>query len=117
MTSPSRAIESAFGPIVGEPIVVDTTVGTTPAALVADISDDMHHRDRRVFIYNSHASQTIAVLLKPRGIAWASSGLDHQDGLAVPPGQFRQLVVNSRLSIGVVGSSATTSFNAVVSDT
>jgi hypothetical protein len=117
MTSPNRSVEASFGPIRAEPIVVDTTASTTPAALSADLSDAQWHRVRRVFIYNKDATDSIALIFKPNGTNWAASGLDVTDGLLIPPGQFRQVAVSSALSLGVVASANTPAFNALISDT
>ena len=115
MNSPSRAVEAAFGPILSEPIVVNTTASLTPAVLTADLVDPQHHKVRRVMIYNADTTDDIALLIKPAGTSL--TGLTVASGLRVPPYQFRQVVVSSALRIGVVSSAGTPAFNAVITDT
>jgi hypothetical protein len=116
MLSPSRSIEASFGPILAEPTVVDTNATTTAALLTADLSDAQHHTVRRVMIYNRDNTNDVTLLIKPRGTNFATSGLTAADGLRVPPYQFRQVVVSSAFGLGVVSSSGTVAFNALITD-
>lgn len=115
MLSPSRSIEANFGPILSEPTVVDTNATTTPASLVTDLTDAQYHKVRRVLIYNRDNTNDLSLLIKPIGTNFATSGLTVASGLRVPPYQYRQVVVSSGLSLGVVGA-ATVAFNAVITD-
>jgi len=114
MLSPARSIEANFGPILSEPIIADSTIGTTAAVLTADLADPQHHKVRRVMIYNRDSANDLSVLIKPLGASLA--GLTVADGIRVPPYQFRQVVVSSALRLGIVGAAAGVGYNAVITD-
>lgn len=116
MLSPARSIEASFGPILLEPIVADTNATTTAALLTADLTDSQHHKVRRVMLYNRDNTNDVTLLIKPRGTNFATSGLTAADGLRVPPYQYRQVVISSAFSLGVVSSTGTVAFNAVITD-
>lgn len=115
MTSPARALEVSFGPIDSVPTIRDATAGTVPVTLVSDLTDAQHHISRRIMIYNRDSVNEVSLLLVARGASL--TGKTVADGIRVPPREFRQIVVTSRLRVGIVASAGTPAYNAVISDT
>lgn len=110
-----RALQAAFLPI-GELVPgLIVTIGTTSAVLFTDLAATTY-TIRRVRIFNSHATQTLALHSVPIGQAAAAESVTSNGALVVGPGQSESFLFRSDRRILVVGSAASTTFVAVTSD-
>lgn len=109
-----RELYAAFAPITDVVPGLVVTIGTTSAVLFTDLTTS--YTIRRVRIYNSHASQTLALHVVPLGQAAASESVTSNGAIVVGPGQSESILVKGDRRILVVGSAASTTFVAVTSD-
>lgn len=110
-----RALQAAFLPMGALVPGLVVTIGTTSAVLFTDLTTTTY-TIRRVRVYNSHATQTLALHLVPIGQAAASESVTSDGALVVGPGQSESFLVRADRRILVVGSAAATTFVAVTSD-
>ncbi len=114
LISADRAIRSSLGPIHAIPTVSTTNIGTAIADLFVDSVGDRNTGIRRIRVVNLHASQFLAIVFKAYGAAYASEAV--ADGIQIPPGTIFTCEYSANLKCGIVGSGATTTYNAVLSD-
>lgn len=114
-TSVERALQGSLGPVNTVPTVVDGSVGTTSQLLTADSTADRKSGIRRVRLVNTHASNLLTLAIKAFGDAGTTYAVT--DGMRILPGGEVNVVVSANLSLIIVASAASTTYNAVISDT
>lgn len=114
MTGTNRGLDIANLPIESTPTMgLITSVGTTATLLFSNLS--ALATGRRIRVVNTHASQTLALILLPVGTS--PSGQTVDSGPQILAGRELALPILAGLSVYIVGSAATTTLNACTSDT
>lgn len=112
--SVERSIQGTFGAILAPPTVTSTSVGTTAQVLITDSTADPATGVREVLLCNTHASQTLYIGFFAKGAT--VTGMAVTDGIPVPAGGSRSLVIGAGLRLAVMASGAATTYTVLVSD-
>jgi hypothetical protein len=111
-TSTDRSLQAAFAPLrAGNTTALNSNVGATPALLTAD---NTGFGVRRILLRNTHASQTLAVCLVAAGASIAA--LTQANGYVLAAGERIEFIVDADTRVALVGSGASTTYSAWVSD-
>lgn len=122
--SSNKAIIDGLGRLQGVFYSTSSTVGTTPAKLTdpADVLDaiggNIKENTRKVRLKNTHASQDLAWAVVVNGASaptFTASGAS-TDGCLLSAGEVMEFAIPANLSIYVVGSAASTSYNVLIVD-
>lgn len=111
-----RALQAAFLPINAVPVTgAAGTVSTTPILLFANLTTQK--AKRRIRVANTHASQTLALHFVAYGTAGGGAQSVTSDGAVIIfPRTAESFLVDSSLTILIVGEGASTTFQAITSD-